>query len=507
MEERTESAVVDEAMEKIKNALSGNLPPRSCVVGNSPLPMQADILLEEVLDGDEDEYVDMLRQAFIKSETQKYERGEDGVNRAVVVNMRSYVDVARKYKEEGNEKYKAKDYEGAIAKYTEGVEILSTRNAGSTTEDGDLNRMKAECLCNRSLIHLLVARDDEGNYGHDGAVTALEDASAAVTLDPTYSKAYLRKAAALDALGRTTAAKACRASAKRRDQNASAEAAARAAPEDNESFTDLADGRDPLDFVGKGPASDKEIRIRYAEQGQPLRLLSILCNIGSGNNMGQTIERARQKELRRGKKRLYYAISMRVAMSYLSTVTGVLQLERMNSEGLPPYPSLGCALTDAHHGFDPAVQYAYGHGDSELAERFYRVFLPKFQEAYDMMEAAGNSEKDWLTLSSTYTNCGLVKRNLSKSEEALEMFEKGAEYGNSDAMVEAGLILLYGACGSAKARQDLPLSKKYLKMALEADFPPCDYRVMQAKEGLIAHAQLAMNPNLVMMRWDQRKYN
>ena len=30
---------------------------------------------------------------------------------------------------------------------------------------------------------------------------------------------------------------------------------------------------------------------------------------------------------------------------------------------------------------------------------------------------------------------------------------------------------------------------------------------MQAKEGLIAHAQLAMNPNLVMMRWDQRKYN
>ena len=147
MEERTDSAVVDEAMEKIKQALSGNLPPRSRVVGNSPLPMQADILLEEVLDGDEDEYVDMLRQAFIKSETQKYERGEDGVNRAVVVNMRSYVDVARKYKEEGNEKYKAKDYEGAIAKYTEGVEILSTRNAGSTTEDGDLNRMKAECLC------------------------------------------------------------------------------------------------------------------------------------------------------------------------------------------------------------------------------------------------------------------------------------------------------------------------------------------------------------------------
>ena len=107
---------------------------------------------------------------------------------------------------------------------------------------------------------------------------------------------------------------------------------------------------------------------------------------------------------------------------------------------------------------------------------------------------------DWLTLGTQYTNCGLVKRNLSESEEALAMFEKGAAYGNGDAMVEAGLILLHGACGTSKARQDLPLSKKYLKMAMTCEHQACDYRLMQVREALAGHQQLERDPNALIVR-------
>ena len=74
------------------------------------------------------------------------------------------LDKARDLKQQGNEAYKRgvqgndKDKDGdgdgdgfreAVEKYTKAFDILDNEYASSTCEKAELNRVKAECLCNR----------------------------------------------------------------------------------------------------------------------------------------------------------------------------------------------------------------------------------------------------------------------------------------------------------------------------------------------------------------------
>ena len=155
---------------------------------------------------------------------------------------------------------------------------------------------------------------------------ALDDADKATKLDPTYAKAYLRKAAAYEELGRKGDARAARASAKRREINAQLENRTPSIPlvEDNVRFTDLASGQDPLDLVSK-PGARKE---EHYELGGGKRISYLVMDL-------KTMEKARNRQLRRGKIKLFYALSMRFTVSYLNSVIDTMEMKI----GAPEYDS------------------------------------------------------------------------------------------------------------------------------------------------------------------------
>jgi len=81
------------------------------------------------------------------------------------------------FKGEGNERYKAKDYKGAIALYTKAIQLDSTNPA---------------YYGNRAASHLMVMSYKEANA----------DCDTILSLDPNNSKAHFRKVTALKGLGK-----------------------------------------------------------------------------------------------------------------------------------------------------------------------------------------------------------------------------------------------------------------------------------------------------------------
>ena len=422
------------------------------------------------------------------------------------------MDHAKEFKKQGNEKYKEGKCEEAKQLYSDAIDLLSTDNAYSTCNNADIDRLKSECLCNRSLVTLLVAKNANGENVPESTKAlvqtlfqkALDDADKATKLDPTYAKAYLRKAAAYEELGRKGDARAARASAKRREINAQLENRTPSIPlvEDNVRFTDLASGQDPLDLVSK-PGARKE---EHYELGGGKRISYLVMDL-------KTMEKARNRQLRRGKIKLFYALSMRFTVSYLNSVIDTMEMKI----GAPEYdsdpvqrrefdavaPSLKSNLFEAEDSFRIACEDAYNRKELALATRFFSVCIPLFARAYALLKDT-MTEGNWLSLGSLYCNFGLVHRNASNAQGAIENFEKSAEYGNGDAMVEVGLIYVYGLCGVTKCEQNLEKAKKYLTMALTAVGQPCDYRKNQIREGLVALNTLSYNPEAVIVRQHAR---
>jgi DnaJ family protein C protein 7 len=81
------------------------------------------------------------------------------------------------FKAEGNERYKAKDYKGAIALYTKAIQLDSSNPA---------------YYGNRAASHLMVMNYKEANT----------DCDTILSLEPTNSKAFSRKVTALKGLGK-----------------------------------------------------------------------------------------------------------------------------------------------------------------------------------------------------------------------------------------------------------------------------------------------------------------
>jgi TPR repeat protein len=90
------------------------------------------------------------------------------------------------YKVQGNDFVKRGDYESAIAQYSTAIELCGP--------NPNRAKLKAICFANRALARSkLVPPEYE---------TALEDADVAITLDPSYAKAYFRRSSALHGLKR-----------------------------------------------------------------------------------------------------------------------------------------------------------------------------------------------------------------------------------------------------------------------------------------------------------------
>ncbi|GAA5860891.1 hypothetical protein JCM1840_001998 [Sporobolomyces johnsonii] len=108
-----------------------------------------------------------------------------GLNRLVYANAGPNPPVpplseeAEKAKEAGNALFKSGDYEGAIAKYSEAIDLAPT---------------SFFLLGNRALTSLKLASP--------AYASALADASRALELAPTWAKGYVRKGEALEGLGR-----------------------------------------------------------------------------------------------------------------------------------------------------------------------------------------------------------------------------------------------------------------------------------------------------------------
>lgn len=90
---------------------------------------------------------------------------------------------AARLKDEGNERFRGGDYEGATAKYTEAL-----AQAG---EDSDASAFRAAVYANRAAAH--------AKMGDNVAVVA--DCGSCLKIDRVYTKALVRRAAALEQLG------------------------------------------------------------------------------------------------------------------------------------------------------------------------------------------------------------------------------------------------------------------------------------------------------------------
>lgn len=93
------------------------------------------------------------------------------------LNEESPAEQAVRFKEEGNERYKAKDYKTAVSLYTKAIALDSTNPA---------------YYGNRAAASLMLT-----NYKD-----ALEDCESIISMDSSVAKAYFRKATALKGLGR-----------------------------------------------------------------------------------------------------------------------------------------------------------------------------------------------------------------------------------------------------------------------------------------------------------------
>lgn len=78
---------------------------------------------------------------------------------------------AEEYKLQGNEKYKQGDYRGAIALYDEAIDAAPTEPA---------------YYGNRAAANMMLLKYDD----------VIKDCNLAIVMDPTFSKAYVRKAKA-----------------------------------------------------------------------------------------------------------------------------------------------------------------------------------------------------------------------------------------------------------------------------------------------------------------------
>ena len=73
------------------------------------------------------------------------------------VRSQTALDHAKEFKKQGNEKYKEGMCEEAKQLYSDAIDLLSTDIIHSQVNEVDIARVKSECLCNRSLVTLLVA--------------------------------------------------------------------------------------------------------------------------------------------------------------------------------------------------------------------------------------------------------------------------------------------------------------------------------------------------------------
>ena len=246
---------------------------------------------------------------------------------------------------------------------------------------------------------------------------SLDDASEAANLDPTYAKAYLRKAAAYEALGRHKEAKAAKVSGKRREINARKEQQSRVVEEDNVMFLDLLDREqrtrkidgfivnDPLDLILKS-GGKKLMHIpspTYHEDGSYAASLLV--------TEPKDLDKALNKVKRRGEMKLFFACSLRAVVCYLK---GNLDFKRnILSQGEETKD--GCrhllqSLREAYHRFHVAVQHAVEAGKQDLALRFYRVCMSSFEAAFEDVKEYWKVDPDERNLSALYCNIGLIHR-------------------------------------------------------------------------------------------------
>ena len=216
-------------------------------------------------------------------------------NDRATVMIETYEERARILKNKGNDLFKSGDLAAAIEKYSEAIEVLDSTPAGHGHKVATA-ALTAQCLSNRAHVTLI------GSEGSQ-ADAALADATRAIELDPAYSKAYHRKASALDALGRHKEATVARFKAEEREKNAKRDAASVGMAEDNVLFKDLAGGKDPLSRVLKAGELS-------AVNNEPFAIY----------RLGDKIEKAQNKELRKGNTKLYYAIALRTSITYFNAL-------------------------------------------------------------------------------------------------------------------------------------------------------------------------------------------
>ena len=99
------------------------------------------------------------------------------------------VAVATSFKEQGNDKFATKHYQQARELYTKAITIMNQHIGDFSVkfDSHDLRQLMSALYCNRAACH----------HGLNDFSSAAQDASAAISIDPQYAKAYLRKAKSL----------------------------------------------------------------------------------------------------------------------------------------------------------------------------------------------------------------------------------------------------------------------------------------------------------------------
>jgi len=376
-----------------------------------------------------------------------------GINRVL-----SHVAQARSLKEAGNQAFNEGHIEQACALYTQAIAVLNSTPEGHALVvpgHDDNSLLKAECLGNRS--HAMCSASD-GDVAKCEA--ALEDALAAIQVDPSYAKGYVRKATALDALGRPQEAASARSTAmKRSETKVKNETGGSTAYIDDSKFTDLVDdGSDPL---------SKELTSKELDEisSVPSKLFS---------NYHDRLLKGIEKAARRGMVRLQLALLVRAGNAYLSVVkdedilTTPVAKRKGRKKLLQSIYNAGVDLAGE------AQSIAHGRHESMLCRRFFKTSLAILKHIPRTFGFA---------YSSFSCNYGIFCRDEGSVTEAIAAFEVSCSFDNGDALVELGSALASGLMSGKACGRDIPRAKELLQRAKVATLPPpCDYRKRQVFE-------------------------
>ena len=138
--------------------------------------------------------VNIICEDSSDEDEEEEEKGEDQE-----ASERQRIDEAIRYKDEGNAKMKAENFDAAIHSYSEGVDLLMTTEGVPSTTTAESKVVLAALLNNRSAAHSSIGAVDK----------AFGDANAVLTcVDTENVKALYRRACALRAKGDTARSKA-----------------------------------------------------------------------------------------------------------------------------------------------------------------------------------------------------------------------------------------------------------------------------------------------------------